>query len=121
MMIMKKLLALLVVISSLFCIFSCTQPAAPTVPEIPVSEGGVSFSEFVKATAATQAPKSAVVSTKRENEKGELNAVLNIAYNADGSFVIEYEKERYGSILNGEDDIVTETGTVSCDKLFGWR
>lgn len=115
---MKKLIALFIAISCLFCVVSCNDGGdnPPSAPEIPVSEGGISFSEFVKATAATAAPASAVISTSRENDYGTLEAVLNITYAQDGSLVIEYERERYGSIVAGEDNIVTETGRVTCDK-----
>ncbi|MBO7196136.1 MAG: hypothetical protein J6V80_02260 [Clostridia bacterium] len=109
---MKKLLALLVIISCLLLSVSCT----PTTPEIPVSEGGVSFAEFVSAATATSSPKASVIETERQSDKGTLTAKIEISYNTDGSSVIEYTYDRFGSISLGEDFIVTESETVSCDK-----
>ena len=49
-------------------------------------------------------------------QAGTLKTVLEIDYNDDGSFVIEYEKDRFGNITLGEEFKVTETGAVECDK-----
>ena len=113
---MKKLLAVLIAVSCLFCIISCDQTQGDT-PDIPVSEGGVSFSEFVKAAADTASPESSVVTTKLESSYGTLKSVLSIEYAADGSSVIVYNGQRYGSLALGEAYIVDEDPiTVTCDK-----
>ena len=111
---MKKLIAALITVSCLLLIVSCSQTPDNT-PKIPVSEGGVSFAEFVKAAGGTASPASAIINTKSESDLGVLNAQLVITYAADGSSEIEYVKDRYGKISAGEDLIVTEAGSVSCD------
>lgn len=111
---MKKLLAVLIAVSCLLCVVSCNQ--TPTTPEIPTSDGGVSFSEFVAAANDTTAPKSSVVTIKLESDYGTLKSVLTVDYAADGSSVIVYKGQRYGMLSQGESHIVDEDPiTVTCD------
>ena len=127
---MKKLLAMLLVLSSIFCIFSCNNGNTnddgddnqgnnhTNAPEIPVSEGGVSFAEFVAALSSMSSVKTSSVKTTFISEgKGQLESVFNIAYNSDGSATVEFTKDRYGDLSADEDMIVTEGPFVAqCDK-----
>ena len=110
---MKKLLALTVLLCSIFCVFSCNT-GNNTPARIPVADGGVSFSEFVKAAANNSAVKTAEITTTEVSSYGELTATLDITYSTDGSSVIEYSIDRYGS--DDEAYIVTDEGVVECDK-----
>lgn len=123
---MKKLLAMIIALSCILCVFSCDNSGGDeggnnngnttNAPEIPVSEGGTSFAEFVSATAAMSSIKTSVVKVKFiSTNKGELESQFAISYNTDGSSTVTITKQRYGSI--GEDYIVTEGPfTVECDK-----
>ena len=115
---MKKLLAMLIALTCAFFTFSCNEDGGKTLPPIPVSDNGVSFSEFVSAVDAMGAVKSATIETTVKNElKGELVSALDITYAADGSSVIEYSIDRYNDDLSsGGGFIITDTGAVSCDK-----
>lgn len=124
---MKKLLAIILALSCILCVFSCDSGnngdddnggGTTLAPEIPVSQGGVSFSEFVSAVAAMSSVKTSVVNTTFKTEgKGELESVFEIAYNTDGSSTVEITRDRYGNLSAGEDFKVTEGPfTVECDK-----
>ena len=120
---MKKLLAMIVALSCIFCIFSCNNTGGDdnnttNAPNIPVSEGGVSFAEFVSAVEAMASVKTSSIKTAYTTDgKGTLNSVFDIAYNTDGSASVEFTTERYGSIANEEDFIVSEGPfVVECDK-----
>ncbi len=122
MKIMKKLLAMIVALSCIFCIFSCNSTDddgnKTNAPSIPVSEGGVSFAEFVSAVEGMSSVKTSSIKTSYTTEgKGTLESVFSIAYNTDGSASMEFTTERYGSLANDEDFIVTEGPfVVECDK-----
>lgn len=119
---MKKLLAIIIAISCMLCVFSCDNSSdsgddgKTNAPQIPVSEGGTSFSEFVSAAGAMSSVKTSVVKTKFISpNKGVLESKFEISYNTDGSSTVTITKQRYGNI--GEDRIVTEAPfTVECDK-----
>lgn len=126
---MKKFLAMLLVLSSIFCIFSCNNNnndggnegnngGGTNAPEIPVSDGGVSFSEFVAALSAMSSIKTSSVKTTFISEgKGQLVSEFDISYNADGSATVEFTKQRYGDLNADEDMVVTEGPfVVDCDK-----
>ena len=116
MTIMKKLFAVLIAVSCLLSIISCGHTPGGNTNDIPVSEGGVSFSEFVKAAAATASPKTSVITARLESSYGTLKSVLSIEYATDGSSVMVYNGQRYGSIALGEAYIVDEDPiTVTCD------
>lgn len=114
---MKKLLSILIALSCLVLAVSCGDTSSTKKPpEIPVSEGGVSFSEFVRAATNTAELTASQIKISRTSDVGTLEAVLKTEYNTDGSFVIEYERERFGKIADGEGFKVTEAGAVECDK-----
>ena len=113
---MKKLLAILIALSCLVLAVSCSQTPTTNPPEIPVSEGGISFSEFVRAATNTAKLTASQIKISRTSDVGTLETVLKTEFNTDGSFVIEYERERFGKISEGEGFKVTESGVVECDK-----
>ena len=111
---MKKLLAMIIALSCVFCVVSCDNGSNPP-PQIPVSGGGASFSEFADAAGQMNSAKAARIETKVGNAgDGELVSLLEITYAEDGSSVIEYSIDRYGNADLNEDFIVTESGNVSC-------
>ncbi len=119
---MKKLLAIIIAISCMLCVFSCDNSSGSgddgktNAPQIPVSEGGISFAEFVSAAGAMSSVKTSVVKTKFTSpNKGTLESKFEISYNTDGSSTVTITNQRYGNI--GEGFIVTEAPfTVECDK-----
>lgn len=113
---MKKLLAMIIALSCVFCVVSCDDGGGNPPPQIPVFDGGVSFSEFVKAAGQMNSVKTSSIETKAGNaNSGELVSLLEITYAEDGSSVVEYSIDRYGNPDLDEDFIVTESGSVSCD------
>ena len=113
---MKKLIAMLIALSCVFCTVSCDNNGGTKPPSIPTSDGGASFSEFVKAASEMNAVKTASIETTLENAtKGELVSLLNITYQDDGSSVVEYSIDRYGDLSANEEFIETDIGRVECD------
>ena len=115
---MKKLIAMIIALSCILCVFSCDMSSGGThAPQIPEANGGVSFAEFVSAVAGMSSVKTSVIKTTFISPgKGELNSVFNITYNADGSSVIVYTSQRFGDVEAEEDYIVTDGPfTVECD------
>ena len=114
---MKKLLALLLMLTLAFALVACgDDPVDPVDPEpTPEEIFAAKVNEFSTAVAATS-PTTSTITVKSENaDYGELNATFNVTYNEDGSITVNYSVDRLGESID-EDFIVTETGTVTCDK-----
>ena len=138
---MKKILAFLLVIS---CMFACaavltacgddectehvdangdnkcdnceadvTPEPQPPEDKPPVVED--KRPDFVSALAAT-VPTETVVTVTTNSEYGKLTSVYTTVYAEDGSFTINYSKQSYNLSLDpsNTDDIITETGTITC-------
>ena len=112
---MKKIIALLLMLTLSFALVACGEPEPPVDPEpTPEEIFAAKVNGFASAVAATS-PATAHITVKSENaDYGELNATFDVTYNTDGSIVIDYSVDRLGAI--NESFIVTETGRVTCDK-----
>ena len=115
---MKKFLALLLLVSCVCMICSCSVIDGiknKFTGNNNGDEGEVTgVAAFTKAIEATNA-SNVIVEATTETALGQLSSTLEISFKADGSAVINYSMERFNEIGEGEvgEDKTTVTGTIN--------
>ena len=104
---MKKILALLLILTCSFALFACKEESDPEAEAY-----AAAVEDF--ATASLAAPKGLTVSVTAETALGALKSEYVTTYNEDGSAVIEYSVEKING-LDSEEDKSVVTGTISVD------
>ena len=99
---MKKLLLIVLALTLMLACVSC-------------GEDYKTLETFISAVEATS-PKGMVLEIEQETALGTLNATVMVAYNEDGSSVIEYSYEKFNAIGEGDGVKSTVTGKITCDK-----
>ena len=109
---MKKILALLLALTCIFAVFACQND--------PADNGGnnndnntptVSVADFNAAIASTN-PTLTIITGKVTSDLGVLNSRFEIAYNEDGSAVINCTYEKFNKVEESTDVKTEYTATI---------
>ena len=112
---MKKIIAILLVLTCLMGFAACNKDETPDDNN---NDGNntetATVATFTDAIANTD-PKVAIITAEVSTTLGELNSRYEIAYNDDGSAVITYTYEKFNSLEEGAANELktTYTGTVN--------
>lgn len=107
---MKKILSIIIVISCLALMCSCSM-----INSAKRAVGlGPKVSDFEEAMANTNA-SSVIINITSKKSLGTLNTSITVYYKADGSAIINYSYEKFNAIGEGEADEIKSTikGTVT--------
>ena len=114
---MKKILALLLVVSSVFALGSCKLFKKDTTEdETPKFDAEVVAA--IQAKIDASAPVSANVTVTLASSLDDVKGEYNVTYNADGSATVEYYYEKLNSFDENSDEFKSSfsgTTTVSAD------
>ena len=114
---MKKILALLLVVSSVFALGSCKLFKKDTTEdETPKFDAEVVAA--IQAKIDASAPVSANVTVTLASSLDDVKGEYNVTYNADGSATVEYYYEKLNSFDENSDEYKSSfsgTTTVSAD------
>lgn len=102
---MKKILALILVLTCAFTLFACGKDDGPVYTE--------EAAEFITAFGATTVT-TLKVTVAADTAEGTLTSVYTTTYNSDKSSTMTYEIETIPGVDSTEDKEVL-TGTITCD------
>jgi hypothetical protein len=108
---MKKIISLLLILCCFTMLFACTEDPADNNGDNNNDNNAVTVADFNAAIANTK-PTLTIITGKITSDLGVLNSKFEIAYNEDGSAVINCTYEKFNNIEDSTDVKTEYTATI---------